>query len=485
MVATRESPSARIRAKLKHPVIDSDGHLLELAPVLEDYVRQVGGADMAKRYRERDIGPRWHQMTLDERRESGTPIMPWWVIPTRNTLDRATASLPRLLHQRMDELGLDFCVLYPTAGIGMPSIADEELRRAGCRAMNTYLADLYGPYKDRMTPAAVIPMHTPQEAIEELEYAVKTLGLKTAMIAGYIRRPIPKVLRESPSLASYAQVIDSFGPDSPYDYDPFWATCVELGVAPATHSVGMGLDFRASLWNYMSNHIGHFAAVGEALCKSLFFGGVTRRFPDLRVALLECGAGWACDVYAGIVGRWEKRNARAVRNMDPALLDKAAFMDLVARYGEPRVTDMLEEVRESLDRAQPTPQNIDDWHRARVERAEDIRDLFVPHFFFGCEADDPMNVWAFNTKVNPFGARLGAILSSDIGHWDVPDMRQVLEEAYELVERELLTETDFRDFVFGNPVRLYGSMNPDFFKGTIVEAEAERQIKASARRSRG
>ena len=109
--------------------------------------------------------------------------------------------------------------------------------------------------------------------------------------------------------------------------------------------------------------------------------------------------------------------------------------------------------------------------------AEDIRDLFTPNFFFGCEADDPMNAWAFNAKVNPFEARLGAMVSSDIGHWDVPDMRDVLAEAYELVERESLTETDFRDFTFSNPVKLHAGMNPDFFRGTVVEQEVAKGLQ--------
>ena len=29
-----------------------------------------------------------------------------------------------------------------------------------------------------------------------------------------------------------ARWVDAFGPESPYDYDPVWAKCVELGVAP-------------------------------------------------------------------------------------------------------------------------------------------------------------------------------------------------------------------------------------------------------------
>jgi len=38
-----------------------------------------------------------------------------------------------------------------------------------------------------------------------------------------------------------------------------------------------------------------------------------------------------------------------------------------------------------------------------------------------------------------------------------------------MVEDGLLTEPDFRAFAFENVTRLHTQMNPDFFKGTIVE----------------
>jgi hypothetical protein len=136
--------------------------------------------------------------------------------------------------------------------------------------------------------------------------------------------------------------------------------------------------------NYTHNHTGHYAAAGEAVCKALFMGGVTRRFPTLKCAFLEGGVGWAAALYAGLITRWEKRN--------------------------------------------------------------------------------------------PFGARLRAIFSSDIGHWDVPDMTEVLAEAYTLVEEEVMTDADFRDFVFTNPVTLWTGMNPDFFKGTVVEQEVDHLL---------
>ena len=35
---------------------------------------------------------------------------------------------------------------------------------------------------------------------------------------------------------------------------------------------------------------------------------------------------------------------------------------------------------------------------------------------------------------------------------------------------DVLSEADFKDFVFTNPARLYQAVNPRFFEGTPVEA---------------
>ena len=120
------------------------------------------------------------------------------------------------------------------------------------------------------------------------------------------------------------------------------------------------------------------------------------------------------------------------------------------------------------------PEQLDDFGSCGITRPEDIRDLFVPNFYFGCEADDPVNAWAFNRQVNPFGVRLNALFGSDIGHFDVPDMTEVLVEAYEGVEDGILSEEDFRDFVFANPARFWTGVNPNFFTGTAVESQVQK-----------
>jgi hypothetical protein len=122
------------------------------------------------------------------------------------------------------------------------------------------------------------------------------------------------------------------------------------------------------------------------------------------------------------------------------------------------------------------PEELDDWSRCSIEQAEEIKDLFIEPFYFGCEADDPTNTWAFDKKVNPFGARLKAIFGSDIAHWDVPDMNNVVAEAHELVDKSMITTEDFRDFTFTNAVTLYTGMNSEFFNGTRVESSVSELL---------
>src|SRR5206468_7061615 len=67
----------------------------------------------------------------------GDPQEAFWGSPCENVLDRATAMLPRFLYERLDDLGMDFCVVYPTAGLGYHRLQDTRLRReigrASCR----------------------------------------------------------------------------------------------------------------------------------------------------------------------------------------------------------------------------------------------------------------------------------------------------------------------------------------------------------------
>jgi hypothetical protein len=46
-----------------------------------------------------------------------------------------------------------------------------------------------------------------------------------------------------------------------------------------------------------------------------------------------------------------------------------------------------------------------------------------------------------------------------------------------MVEHGLITEADLREFLFSNPATLHTAINPDFFKGTVVESAVEQEIR--------
>jgi predicted TIM-barrel fold metal-dependent hydrolase len=478
------SNSAAIRARLDHPIIDSDGHQVEFGPIFLDFLKEVGGASVADRYTSgTGIDPifrgGWRELTPSQRHDRRVIRPTWWACPARNTRDLATATFPKLFYERMPEMGLDVSVIYPTAGLLTIQIADEEVRRAACRALNLMKAEMFAGTGDRLIPVATIPMHTPQEAIDELQFAIGDLKLRAVMMASLVRRPIKAAMDISPEAGAYSYWIDTFGLDSEYDYDPVWAQCVKLGVSPTFHSVGYGWGSRATPSSYIHNHLGNFASSADAICRGLVMGGVAKRFPQLKFAFMEGGVAWARSLYCDLISHWEKRNRETLENYNPSLVNREEFNALAAHYGGRLISGRAENLLstyQSLMRRGEDPALIDEWAPSGIKGARDIHEIFTRQLYFGCEGDDPLNTLASDTKGSPFEATLHALYGSDLGHWDVPEMAAAAEEAYEMVERGILSPGAFRDMVFANAADFWTSGNPNFFQGTIVEAAVSKLL---------
>src|SRR5579871_858768 len=321
-MSSHRSP-ADVRAGLKHPIVDGDGHWVEYNPVFAERMRKAAGDKAADGFlaSQRRI-PDALKLTIEQRKQRGVAMEGYWSRQSTNTRDRATAMMPRMLYDRLEELGMDYAIVYPTAGLSIHRIPDDETRRAVVRGYNIVSADFFAKLSDRLTPAAVIPMHTPEEAIAELEYCTKQLGTKVAMFGSNLPRPVAAAQATDPDTKRFAVWYDVLGIDSDHDYDPVWAKCLELGIAPSFHSSGRNQGLRLSPTNFTYNHIGHFAAAGHAVAKAIFLGGVTRRFPGLHFAFLEGGVGWGCQLFGDLIEHWEKRNAKALEYMDPRKLDR-------------------------------------------------------------------------------------------------------------------------------------------------------------------
>jgi predicted TIM-barrel fold metal-dependent hydrolase len=462
-------PGRDVRARLDHPVIDADAHVVECDFAHLDFVKQIAGDNIAK--------------AVEHARANHGPTVRgfWWGLPSGpHTGDRAMAQLPRYFRSRMDELGIDFAHCYTTRGLSHVYIPDEEVRRASCRALNMLYAEMFATVGDRLRPVAVIPTYTPQEAIEELEFAVTELGHKAVMIGTELRGPGRPATGKDPFLQS-TQSTRSIVMDSPYDYDPFWRKCIELKVTPVCHTSSRGIGYRASPSNYVFNHLGDFAGGAEFFCRSLLFSGVTRRFPQLSFAFLEGGVGWAVNLLNDIVEHWEKRNVGSMaENLDPALLDVDLLERLFREFGDARHTGERIRANPHGSAQIERPEPHDEFAACALTDLKQLRELFIDPFYFGCEADDRMVSAAFNRRLNPLGATLKPVFGSDIGHWDVLDATSILTEAWSLVRGKLITEENFRDLTFVNPAMMHLSMNPDYFRGTVVEDAAAKLLRAAA-----
>lgn len=466
MLKSTQLDAAGIRSKVSHPIVDGDGHILEARLTILDYVKKIAGPEVALRYE--NLESPWKHQDCQQI---------FWGMPSGpQSIDRATAMLPKLYRERLDEAGIDVGIVYSTACLPLMHVRDDEMRQVGHRALNTMLADIFSEVGDRLIMNCVIPMFSPEEAISELDFAVGELGFKAATFGTEVRLPVPQIAEHAPELGKYTERVNPVALDGLYDYDPVWQRCVDLKVPVACHTAARGGGSRhSSPSNFVFNHLGGFSTAGDYFCRAIFMDGVTRRFPELNFAFLEGGVGWAVQLYNDLFEHWEKRNLDFMKgNLDPAKLDTDLIREMAEKYGdgiltgdaligESKTNRMGGILREEIE--------LDEFRRCEISKKEDIRDLFVQPFYFGCEADDAMNAVAFNTKINHYGAKLKAFFGSDIGHWDVEDIRDCVPDAYKNVEKELFTDQDFEAFMFTNPVNLYTRQNPRFFEGTIIEKE--------------
>jgi predicted TIM-barrel fold metal-dependent hydrolase len=258
------------------------------------------------------------------------------------------------------------------------TIADDDLHRAAARAYNVMTAEMFAPFGQRFAPVAIVPARNPQQALEELEHAVGSLGYKAIMLRGNQERPIPSAA-EGIEPHKAAWYCDNIALDSPYDYDPFWRRCVELKVAVTQHSGSPRWVDRASISNFTYNHVGHFAEANHAFARGVFLGGVPRRFPSLNFGFMEGGVSWACQMCADMIEHWEKRRRAGLQ--DPRTTDVAELRRLIERYGDPATKAHAESILGNLDVFRPgvsveelsRPEHVvDDFEASGVQSKADI-----------------------------------------------------------------------------------------------------------------
>jgi len=172
----------------------------------------------------------------------------------------------------LDKGGMELSVLYPTLGLFASFIRDRSWAVAICRAYNSFLSEAFVAVTPRLRAVALLPVQDPDAAARELERAVRDLGLCGAMLAA-----------DGPHLLGDRR------------FDPVYEVAQRLGVmvgvhASGSHLGGAGVDLFPT---FIQAHTVSHAFGQMRQLTSMIFEGVPERFPALRLAFLEAGAGWA------------------------------------------------------------------------------------------------------------------------------------------------------------------------------------------------
>jgi len=176
----------------------------------------------------------------------------------------------------MDLQGIDISYLYPSIGLYVTSIdgQDPDLAHAITRAYNNWLADFCSYAPERLRPVAIVSLHRPEDARQELLRSVKELKMEAVMV-----RPNPINGR---TLGNK-------------DFAPFWELCDDLDVAVGIHE-GSHARVPATGADRFETHMAIHACCHpmEQMMAfiALFEGGVFQRHPKLRFGFLEAGCGW-------------------------------------------------------------------------------------------------------------------------------------------------------------------------------------------------
>jgi len=184
----------------------------------------------------------------------------------------------------MDAQGIEACLMFPGSAVSVEHFFDDTKELyANFHAWNQWLNEDWGyAYKDRIFSPAFVSLRDLDSAVAETE----------ALIDGGVR-----MIGLCPGPA-YGR-----SPADPY-FDPFWARVNEAGVAIAYHLTESGYtklvsplwgehpnppNFEMSAWQWMNTY--EDRPIMDTI-SALLFGNLFGRYPNIKVAIVENGAGW-------------------------------------------------------------------------------------------------------------------------------------------------------------------------------------------------
>lgn len=186
----------------------------------------------------------------------------------------------------MDKRGIDKQIVLPSNGYHPYRHAmrnDPSLALPALETYNNWALDQLAGYTERLIPVVVVDLMDVQWSLAQIME-----GRKRGARAAFVK----------------ADPHDGKSLDHP-DFEPFWATCEDIGMAVMFH-VGGG---RSAMHPGWANNGGNMAAfyrqaslarrlVPQLALGAMIFGGVLERYPNLAVIVSELGIDWLPDFLA-------------------------------------------------------------------------------------------------------------------------------------------------------------------------------------------
>ena len=185
---------------------------------------------------------------------------------------------PEAYVMALDDQGIDRMALYPSRGLMQVAAwgLDPALAAAIVRAYNDWAAKFVAEVPDRLVGVGQLDLRDAGAAAAEARRTVTELGMHGFFVLP--EPPLPGVTLER----AY--------------YDPLWSTLEELDVPLALHNVaGTGLPQLGAdrFGDWALPRIAFaFPLEAQMTLFSFLIGGICDRHPNLRVVVLESGAGW-------------------------------------------------------------------------------------------------------------------------------------------------------------------------------------------------
>ncbi len=169
-----------------------------------------------------------------------------------------------------DRDGVTAEVIYPSNGLGIFVSPDPAYQTAMARTYNDWAREIFGAYRDRFAPAALVPTADIEMAIDEAQ-RVARMGFRALFMP--------------------AQV-----PARPYNdarYDPLWAAVQDTGL-PVNFHCGTGHEPRGERGpgGAVINYLLHAQGDGPYVISYFAASGILDRFPKLHIVTVETGSAW-------------------------------------------------------------------------------------------------------------------------------------------------------------------------------------------------